>query len=188
MAKVGKISWGKWGTWEEMNSFLGKEISTSFGVDEVTKGDIRKWLEPKEFDCPLHYDEATAQKAGYKGIVAPCTMVIPYGVEPYWRPGDGHDQPGDPPRVIPLPVLDIVPGPYTLSFASDIEMEFHAPLYAGDRVTCTSRLVSITPKKLRVGKGVFLRQESIYRNQKDERIAVLYITIFRFAPIQADEE
>jgi hypothetical protein len=179
--KQGKsITWGKYGTWEGTESFLGKEICYSVGADVVEKGTIRRWLEPKEFDCPLHYNDEVAKRAGYKGIVAPCGMVMTYGVEPYWKPGDPHAKLGDLPKQIPLPVLDIVPAPCTLSFASDIEIEFFEPVYTGDQVTCTSKLVAVTKKELKIGKGAFLKQESIYMNQKGEVIAIMHIAIFRF--------
>ena len=161
---------------------MGKEIGFNIAPDEVEKGSIRRWLEPKEFDCPLHYDEEIAKSVGYRGIVAPWTMVITYGVAPYWKPGDPHTRLRDPPEQVPLPVLDVVPAPCTLSFASDIEIEFLAPMYVGDRINCTSELTNITYKELKVGKGAFLRQKNTYRNGRSEIIAVLYITIFRFAP------
>jgi len=174
--------WGKWGTWEETESLLGKQIGQNVGADDVEKGSIRRWLEPKEFDCPLHYDEQAAKSAGYDGIVAPSTMVFTYGVPPYWQPGDPPARPGDSPKGIPIPVIFDVPAPCTLSFASDIEIEFFAVMNIGDTITCTSMLADITYKTLKVGKGAFLRQEDTYTNQRGEVVAVSQLTIFRFVP------
>jgi hypothetical protein len=188
MPNTEQPKWGKWGTWEDTESFLNKEIGLTIGADEVEKGTIRHWLEAKEFDCPLHFDEETAKRVGYKGIVAPWTMVITYGAEPYWRPGNPHARLGDRPKQVPLPVLDVVPAPCTLSFASDIEMEFFAPMYVGDRISCSSKLISITRKELRVGKGAFLTQENTYKNQRGEVVSVMRISIFRFAPPEKKED
>ena len=154
----------------------------SVGADEVEKGSIRRWLEPKEFDCPLHYDEEIAKEVGYKGIVAPGTVVITYAVEPYWKKGDPYAKLTDSPKQISLPVIFKVPAPCTLSFASDIEIEFFAPIYIGDQISCTSKLTKINYKELKVGKGAFLEQEDTYKNQKGEVVAVMHITIFRFVP------
>ena len=179
---MGKPKWGKWGTWEETESYLGKQVGQSVGADDVEKGSIRRWLEPKEFDCPIHYDEQAAKRAGYEGIVAPSTMVITYGVPPYWQSGDPPAKPGDGPKGIPAPVIFDLPAPCTLSFASDVEIEFFAPMNIGDTITCTSKLTNITHKTLKVGKGAFLRQEDTYTNQSGAVVAVLQVTIFRFVP------
>ena len=187
MTEDKKPSWGKWGTWEETESFLGKEIGVTIGADDVEKGSIRRWLEPKEFDCPLFYDEETAKKAGYNGTIAPLTMVITYGVGPYWKPGDPLSKPGDPPNQISLPVLDVVPAPCTLSFASEIDIEFFEPMYIGDQITCTDKLTKIFKKELRVGKGAFLSQESTYTNQREKVVAKLTIVVFRFSPVEKKE-
>jgi hypothetical protein len=47
-------------------------------------------------------------------------------------------------------------------------------------VTCTSKLVDLKHKKLRVGKGAFLRQEDTYTKQSGEVVAISYLDIFRF--------
>lgn len=175
-------SWGKWGTWEQTESFLGKVIGRDVGVDAVELGSIRRWLEPKEFDCPIHQDAEAAAEAGYSGVVAPSAMVLTYGLPAYWAPGDAHAEMNDEPRQIPIPVIFDVPAPCTLSFASNIDIEYFEPMYVGDRITRTSRLTNIHHKELRVGKGAFLRQEDTYTNQRDETVAVVNLDIFRFVP------
>ena len=175
-------SWGKWGSWEDAESHVGQVIGTATGVDAVELGTIRRWLEPKEFDCALHTDASVAKAAGYPDVIAPSTMVFSYGLPAYWAPGDGHAAMGDEPRQIPIPVIFDVPAPCTLSFASNIDMEFFEPMVVGDTITRTSRLVDIKHKELRVGKGAFMTQEDTYTNQNDEKVAVVMLTIFRFVP------
>ena len=102
--------------------------------------------------------------------------------------GDPHEQPGAEPRQIPIPVIFDVPAPCNLSFASNIDVEYFAPMYLGDRITRTSRLVSIKRKTLRVGDGAFLRQEDTYTNQDDVVVAIVNLDIFRFvAPDGRDD-
>ena len=177
-----KPSWGKYGTWEEAEGYLGKVIGEDIGVDAVELGSIRRWLEAKEFDCALHTDRTAAQAAGYPDVIAPSTMVFSYGLPAYWSPGDGHARMGDEPRQIPIPVIFAVPAPCTLSFASNIDMEFFQPMYIGDRITRISRLTRIEHKELRVGKGAFMTQEDTYTNQEGASVAVVLLTIFRFVP------
>lgn len=181
-------TWGKYGSWEETEQYLGKVIGDDMGVDAVELGSIRRWLEPKEFDCALHTDASAAKAAGYPDVIAPSTMVFSYGLPAYWSPGDPHAVMGDEPRQIPIPVIFDVPAPCTLSFASNIDMEFFQPMYVGDRITRSSRLVDIKHKELRVGKGAFMTQEDTYTNQDSEKVAVVLLTIFRFVPPDKSED
>ena len=56
--------WGKYGTWEETESFLGNVIAVSKGADAVEYGSIRKWLESKQFHPPIHLNKQAAEQAG----------------------------------------------------------------------------------------------------------------------------
>lgn len=177
-------SWGLWGTWEETESFLGKEIGRTEGLDPVEVGTIRRWLEPKEFACDIHTDAESARAAGYTDLVAPATMVFSYGMAAYWQAGDANAKLDDEPRQIPIPVIFDVPAPCDKSFATSIEVEFFEPLYPGDRITCTSKLVDIKRKTLSVGDGVFLRQEDTFTKQNGDLVAVSNLDIFRFVAVE----
>ncbi|MEP0200864.1 MAG: MaoC family dehydratase N-terminal domain-containing protein [Halioglobus sp.] len=179
-------SWGLWGSWDETEALLGKQVGQSSGPDPVEKGSIRRWLEPKEFACDIHTDVNAALAAGYEDIVAPVSMVLTYGIAPYWQPGDKPALIDDEPTQIQIPVIFDVPAPCDKSFATSIEVEFFEPLYPGDVVTCTSKLVDIKHKKLKVGEGAFLRQEDTYTKQTGEVVAVSYLDIFRFVASTAE--
>src|SRR5919202_1821824 len=48
------------GAWDDMLAAVGRDFSdgkTSYGVDPVERSALRRYLEPLEFDCPLHFDE-----------------------------------------------------------------------------------------------------------------------------------
>jgi len=179
-------SWGLWGTWEETEQCLGKVIGESVGPDPVESGSIRRWLEPKEFACDIHTDAEAARTAGHDDLVAPASMVFSYGIAPYWKPGDEAAEIDDEPTQIQIPVIFDVPAPCDKSFATSIEVEFFAPLYPGDVVTCTSKLVDIKHKELKVGKGAFLRQEDTYTKQTGEVVAISYLDIFRFVARESE--
>lgn len=178
-------SWGKWGTWEEAEACLGKTLGVVQGADPVELGAIRRWLEPKQFDCPLHVDAEAAKAAGWEGLTAPGAMVLSLGLAPYWQPGDPPAQHSDPPKQIPIPVIFDVPAPCTLSFATSLEVEFAAPLHLGDRISRTTEFVGLARKTLGVGDGAFFRQRDTYRNQRSETLAVAHLDIFRFSPSEA---
>jgi hydroxyacyl-ACP dehydratase HTD2-like protein with hotdog domain len=172
--------WGKQGSWEETESFLGKVIAVSKGVDAVEMGSIRRWLEPKQFYPPIHSDRAAADKAGYKDIVAPCTMAFTYSLPAYFGEDAGLEQLGDTATQIPVPVIFELPAPCIRSFATSVDIEFFADMFLGDRITCTHTLKDITYKTLKVGRGAFLTQEDSYTNQDDELVARSQLVIFRF--------
>lgn len=184
---MSELAWGRYGTWEEAESYLGQIIGEDVGVDTVELGSIRRWLEPKEFDCALHTNAAAAKEAGYRDVVAPSTMVFSYGLPAYWSPGDDQAQMGDEPKQVSIPVIFDVPAPCTLSFASNIDMEFFEPMVIGDTIKRTSRLISIEHKELRVGKGAFMTQEDSYTNQNGDKVAQVLLTIFRFVPPEQAE-
>jgi hypothetical protein len=185
---MSKEGWGLWGSWEDCETYLGKEIGRAEGADAVELGSIRRWMESKEFDCPVHQDEQVAKAAGYDSVVAPANMIFTYGLPAHWQTGDKYEEPGDEPKQIPIPVIFDVPAPCNLSFASNIDVEYHAPMYVGDRLNRVSKLVSIKRKTLRVGDGAFMRQEDTYTNQRNEVVAIVNLDIFRFvAPVKGDE-
>lgn len=174
------VGWGLWGSWEQTEACLNTVVGEWRGPDPVERGSIRRWLEPKEFDCAIHTDADAARAAGFSDLVAPASMVLTYGVAAYWSPGDPSKAIDDEPTQIQIPVIFNVPAPCNKSFATSMEVEFFAPLYPGDVVGCTSRLTDIQYKTLKVGAGAFLRQEDTYTKQTGEIVAVACLDIFRF--------
>jgi len=84
-------SWGLWGTWEETETFLGKQVGQSIGPDPVEQGSIRRWLEPKEFACAIHTDAEAARAAGY-----PATAAAGHSLVADRRRSSSRDRPTEP--------------------------------------------------------------------------------------------
>lgn len=168
------------GTWDETEAWVGREIGNYKGADEVTCADIRRRLEVLQFDCPLHWDEAIAQAYGYPTIVAPSTLLVSAALPAYWEPGSPATCDG----ALSLPALPItrVPAPGTRIFATRIETEYFKPLFPGDRVAATAKLVSVTRKKLSIGDGAFFVVETTYRKQTGEMAGTDRVTYFRYSP------
>tara|TARA_B100000315_G_C14141986_1_gene391760 strand:- start:303 stop:542 length:240 start_codon:yes stop_codon:yes gene_type:complete len=60
----------------------------------------------------------------------------------------------------------------TASFATDVEIEYFAPVCVGDVLTTKGRkLVSVTLRETRVGYGAFTVFESEIHNQRGELVA-----------------
>jgi acyl dehydratase len=170
------------GTWDDTFALVGKEIVRLTGPDEVTAADIRRRLEALAWDCPLHYDEAAAQAAGYRTIVAPATMLMTWVMPPYWKPGDSQPALDDPVLVPPLAGC-IIPAPGTAIFATGNSTEYHEPVYPGDRITAVAVLTDVKRKRLSVGDGAFLPVETTYTKQTGEVVGVELMTFFRYIPV-----
>lgn len=169
------------GTWEDAQSWVGRELTRYEGADEVTAGDIRRRLEVLAWGCPLHYDEAVAKEHGYRTVVAPATMLMTWAMPPYWSPGDPRPQLDDPAYIPGYPFTQI-PAPGEFMFATESDTEYFEPVHPGDRITATSVLRSITRKRLSVGDGAFFLVETTYTKQTGDVVGIERLTVFRYSP------
>ncbi len=180
----------KWeAAWQPMIDAIGKDFlkeERPSGADEVEKGAIRKYLEPLEFDCALHYDKKIAVKNGYENIIAPYSSLLTWTLPPYWSPGtktftssNRNAQPDQ------NPLSDIDTGglaPKTTGFfATDIEIDYIRPIIVGDRLRRVGeKLLSCVPKETQVGRGAFMVWESEIYNQLDDLIAKIRIGTYSY--------
>jgi acyl dehydratase len=166
----------------ELETWLGRE-SEYDGVDEVSLNDIRRKLEVYCFDCPLHYDAQVAQAHGYRTVVAPVAMTSLWGVSPYWTPGEPPPfAPGLRERNGTRRRIE-APEPFSRGFNAASEWETFEPLYPGDRLHMTSKIVKIEPKTTRLGEGVFITNETrVTKQQSGELVLISRGTGFRYDP------
>ena len=165
--------------WKPLQEAVGRDFGDEavVGADRVEAGLIRRFCEPLELGCPLHFDEDAARAAGYDGIVAPVSSVLTFSIPAMWNPGDGplfttpgrDDQPARSP--IKPPTIDVAP-PTTGYFATDIEFDFLTDLVVGDTLTRVGNvLLSCEPKETRVGRGAFTKWQWEMQNQRGEVVA-----------------
>ncbi|MBI2961943.1 MAG: MaoC family dehydratase [Betaproteobacteria bacterium] len=177
--------------WQPLVEAVGQDFSEGkryWGADCVEKGGIRRFLEPLEFDCPLHYDDAIARRHGYGGVIAPFSSYLSLTIPAIWRPGksvftsaEPHAQPES-----DNPIAGIgtkLAPPTSGYFATDLEIEYLKPVLLGDRLCRAGRkLLSCEPKETKVGCGAFTCWETEIRNQDDEIVALLRLTVFSYNP------
>ncbi len=169
------------GSLEETQKWLGRE-TTYEGVDEVTRSDIRRKIEVYCFDCPLHCDEAVARAHGYRTIVAPVSMAPLWAMPAYWSPGEPSIfAPGL--REKNGTVRVDIPTPFSKGFNSASEVKHFEPLYPGDRLRGTRKLIEINPKRTRLGDGVFLTAETRLSKQTGELVAIQRNTGYQYNPL-----
>ena len=158
-----------------------------FQADPIERSTIRRWLEPLEFDCALHYDSQAAREHGYADIVVPATALLTFALAPMWRPGDllfasagRNEQPARSTVTGRITGLE----PQTSGFfATDVDMEYLQPAVVGDQLCKRgARLIACVPKQTQVGRGAFITWGSEIINQRVEVVARIQATFFRYNP------
>ena len=74
--------------WQPMVDAVGTEFDPGpheFVADVIEASAVRRYLEPLEFDCPLHLDSATARAHGHPAIVVPTSALPTFAMGPMWR-------------------------------------------------------------------------------------------------------
>jgi acyl dehydratase len=146
---------------------------------------IRHWCETVEDGNPLYLDEEYAKSRGFKGVVAQpgmiiCTLTMPYR----WPspPKDHKPQLG----LIHLRLKDLLNLP--VAVVVDYDTEFLHYVESGDRLSTTSKLLSISPwKRTSLGEGHFWTIEQTYRNQNAEVVCYARTTHFSYREGSAQE-
>lgn len=176
--------------WQPVIDAVGRDFDegqTTWGADPVEPGAVRRYLEPLEFDCPLHTDLDVARAAGHEDVTMPYTGVIAWTLPAAWSPGetlfDSHDRDAQPVRSA-INNADMPLGPKTTGFfGTDIEVDFVRPVVAGERIGRRGRrLLSCTPKQTAVGRGAFMTWESEVITTTGELVARIRIGTYAYVP------
>lgn len=166
--------------WQPVIDAVGQDFSegeTRTAADTIEPGQVRRYLEPIEFDCPLHYDPVVAKEHGYDGIIAPYSGLASWTASAIWDPADGviydsAERDASPRRRMAAQGRPYPAPPTNAGFATDVEYEYLKPFRVGDRLTTRGRrLVQCLPKETSVGRGAFMITESEVVNQDGELIA-----------------
>ncbi len=176
--------------WQPMIDNIGKQFDDSpavFSADVVERSAIRRYLEPLEFDCPLHYDVDVARAHGYRDVLLPNSAIPTFSYAPMWQPGETiftSDKRNAPPAKTAVAGFRAPIEPETSAFfATNYDADYLLPVCAGDRLSRRgSRLLDCKPKETRVGRGAFITWESDVVNQDFEVVARLQTTFFRYNP------
>jgi hypothetical protein len=180
--------------WQPLIDAVGTDFGSDvevWGADEVERSSTRRFLEPLEFDCPLHYDGATVEKYGYSDIVAPYSSILTYTLPAMWQPGqhiwtsaERNAQPARSPVAVSSsdPMQKLMPSSSGF-FATDIEIDYLQPVVVGDHMRMQGRkLLSCIPKETRVGRGAFITWESEILNQRAELVARIRVGVYQYVP------
>jgi hypothetical protein len=177
--------------WQPVIDAIGTDFSGGEvieGADAADQSVIRRYLEPLELDCPLHYDERVAREHGYPGVIAPLSSCLSLVVPPIWRPGEppaftSDERDAQPERAAVRRFATGLEPPYSGYFAADFELELLRPVVLGDRLSRVGMtLVGCEPKETSVGRGAFMTWEWGIRNQRGELVVRLRNTMYLYDP------
>ena len=178
-------------TWEPMIARVGEDLSGGSilrGADPIERSAVRRYLEPLEFDCALHYDPAVARDHGYTDVTAPYTSVLTFTIPAMWNPGEtlfASDERDAQPASSPIDGAYLRIAPHVTGFfATDIEMDFIRPPAVGDHLSKRGNvLLSCLPKWISVGRGAFMTLESEVVTDEGEVIGRIRNTVFAYEPV-----
>jgi acyl dehydratase len=177
-------------TWQPLIDAVGQDFSggeMTVGADEISLATIRRYLEPLEFDCALHFDAEAARAFGYEDVIAPVTSIQTFSLPPMWQPGqtifNSAERDAQPSNAALSGLKTPLEPPTTGYLVSDYEVEYLLPATVGDRLHRRgARLLACLPKETKVGRGAFITWESEVCNQRDEVVARMRTTWLRYNP------
>lgn len=182
--------------WQPVIDAVGEQFaddSIAWGADVVEAGSVRRYLEPLEFDCALHYDSGIARRYGYSDVIAPYTSLLSFTLPPLWSPGEkiftDSERNAQPAVGALRPHLPPQAPPFTGYFATDIEMDFLRPVTLGERLGRRgAKLIACTPKQTRVGRGAFLTIESDVVSSLGDVVAHIRSGLFCYTPSDSADD
>ncbi|HEU0102406.1 MAG TPA: MaoC family dehydratase N-terminal domain-containing protein [Mycobacteriales bacterium] len=180
--------------WQPMVDAVGRDFSTGDpvpGADPVERSTIRRWLEPLEFDCALHYDPEVARAYGHPDVIAPYASLLMWTIPAMWSPGqrlfDSAERNAQP-TTSPINDrgLELAP-PTTGFFATDMEMDFVRAATVGEHLSERGRvLLSCVPKQTAVGRGAFMTWQSEIVDATGDVLARVRVTLYAYQPVAAE--
>ncbi len=148
----------------DVDRHIGKPVGGGQLKEPVTVTDIRRWVQAMQYPNPLHFDDDVAAASVFGRIVAPQSFTICCDV--------GH---GAGPAIV-----GNIPGTHMI-FGGD-EWWFAGPrIYPGDLLRMKRRFVDYKVSETKfAGPTMFSRGETLYTNQRGERVAKQWSTAVRY--------
>lgn len=178
--------------WDAVVAAIGEEFGEdkiAWGADRVELSGVRRFLEPFEFDCPLHYDKAVALQHGYPDVVAPSASLRMFASPALWEPGSqpiftDAARDAQPDQASPARHLPRFAPPTTALIMTEVEWDFLMPVVIGDHlgIHLRRRISACAPKALKIGQGAFVTIEHRICNQRHELVANIRLTYFTYNP------
>ncbi|MBI4529076.1 MAG: MaoC family dehydratase [Deltaproteobacteria bacterium] len=144
---------------EELKTWCGRTLGPIPLPERISESDLRRYINATGDRNSLWLDDEFARSVGYRGRVIPPMMVA----ELYRRSeGSGGTLSDNLWEAMPLPEN------YTESRNAQAEFEWLEPVYLGDRLSVTHRIVDIVSRSTRAGMGIFVTREIEFQRERGE--------------------
>jgi acyl dehydratase len=155
----------------DLERHMGVPIMPGQLKEAVTLGDIRRWVQAMHYPNPLHYDENWAQASRFGEFVAPQSFTVATDTSHGCSPA----------QVGRIPESHLV-------FGGDEWWFFEARIRPGDKLLCHRMPYDykVTNTSF-AGPTCFQRGDTLYINQRGERVALQRSTAIRYQVRQAKE-
>jgi len=156
----------------DLDRYMGVPMEPGELWEPVAVNDIRRWVQAMHYPNPLHYDRRWAEASRFGRIVAPQSFTVAcdtsHGCSPaqVGRIPDSH-----------------------LIFGGDDWWFFGPRIEAGDHLVCHRMPYDYRVTDTRfAGPTCFQRGDTLYINQRGERVALQRSTAIRYRPRKAKEK
>jgi hypothetical protein len=156
----------------DLDQYMGVPIEPGELKDPVNVGDIRRWVQAMHYPNPLHYDERWAAESRYGSIVAPQSFTVATDTSHGCSPA----------QVGKIPDSHLI-------FGGDEWWFFGPRIWPGDHLVCHRMPYDYRVAKTKFADSTcFQRGDTLYINQKGERIALQRSTSIRYRVRKAKEK
>jgi acyl dehydratase len=156
----------------DLDQYIGVPMEPGELKDPVALNDIRRWVQAMHYPNPLHYDEEWAESSRFGRIIAPQSFTVACDTS--------HG--ASPAQVGRIPNSHLI-------FGGDEWWFFGPRVEPGDHLVCHRMPFDykVTDTKF-AGPTCFQRGDTLYINQRGERVALQRSTSIRYQVRQAREK
>jgi acyl dehydratase len=156
----------------DLDRHMGVPIRAGELNDDVTIADIRRWVQAMHYPNPLHYDDDWAKASRFGRVVAPQSFTVATDTSHGCAPAQ----------------VGRIPNSH-LIFGGDEWWFFGPRIEAGDHLVCHRMPFDYKVAETKfAGQTCFQRGDTLYINQRGERVALQRSTAIRYLVRQAKEK
>ena len=156
----------------DLDRHMGVPIRAGELKEDVEVGDVRRWVQAMHYPNPLHYDEEWAAESRFGRLVAPQSFTVATDTSHGCAPAQ----------------VGRIPNSH-LIFGGDEWWFFGPRIIAGDHLVCHRMPYDYKVRNTSfAGPTCFQRGDTLYINQRGERIALQRSTSIRYQIKQAAEK
>lgn len=156
----------------DLDQYMGVPMEPGELKEPVTTNDIRRWVQAMHYPNPLHYDEVWAAESRFESIVAPQSFTVACDTSHGCSPAQ----------------VGLIPSSH-LIFGGDDWWFFGPRIQSGDKLVCHRMPYDYKVSETKfAGPTCFQRGDTLYINQRGERVALQRSTAIRYQVREAKEK